>query len=111
MAFLNDLDKKITMLGQGAIQKTKEATDSVKISSNLRGLENQKKEVFEQLGKLYYELCTKQEQEAVPEAAEWIIKINELENQAEELREQLRKIKGTILRSTRIIICSGRTTG
>lgn len=96
MAFLNDLDKKISMLGQGAIQKTKEMTDSAKISANMRGLENQKKEAFEQLGKIYYGLCTEKGVECAPEAEELITKVNDLEDQAEQLREQMRKIKGTI---------------
>ena len=30
MAFLDDIDKKLTNLGQGAIQKTREMTDSAK---------------------------------------------------------------------------------
>ncbi len=30
MAFLDEFDKKISMWGQGAIQKTKDMTDSVK---------------------------------------------------------------------------------
>ncbi|WP_282924050.1 zinc ribbon domain-containing protein [Mediterraneibacter massiliensis] len=94
MAFLNDLDKKISMLGQGALQKTKEATDSVKISANLRGLESQKKEAFEQLGRAYYEFCA--EQDIIPAGTEVAAKIHELDIQAEELKEQLRKIKGTI---------------
>ena len=55
MAFLTDLDKKISMLSQGAIQKTKEVTDTAKMSSQIRTLEAQKKEALEQLGKFYYD--------------------------------------------------------
>ena len=96
MAFLNDLDKKISMFGQGALQKTKEATDSVKISANLRGLESQKKEAFEQLGRAYYDFCAEQGQDIIPTGTEVAARIQQLDIQAEELKEQLRKIKGTI---------------
>ena len=96
MAFLDNLDKKLTELGQGALQKTKDATDSVKISSSIKGMENQKKECFEQIGKIYYEKYADKAAEAMAETAELIAKINELETAEEELREQMRKIKGTI---------------
>ena len=43
MAFLDDIDKKLTNLGQGAIQKTKEVTDSAKLSSSIKNLEGQKR--------------------------------------------------------------------
>lgn len=43
MAFLDDIDKKLTMLGQGAIQKTREVSDTARISASIRNLENQKK--------------------------------------------------------------------
>ena len=36
MAFLDNLDRKITSLGQGVAQKSKEVTDSVKISAALK---------------------------------------------------------------------------
>ena len=96
MAFLDNLDKKLTELGQGALQKTQDATDSVKISSSIKGMENQKKECFEQIGKIYYEKYADKAAEAMAETAELIAKINELETAEEELREQMRKIKGTI---------------
>ena len=53
MAFLDNLDRKITSLGQGVAQKSKEVTDSVKISAALKTAGNQKKDAFEQRGGVY----------------------------------------------------------
>ena len=44
MAFLDDLDRKETSLGQGGKQKSKKVTESVKLKSALKTLGKPKKE-------------------------------------------------------------------
>lgn len=93
MAFLDDIDKKLTILGQGAIQKTKEVSDTAKMSGIIRTLETQKKECFVELGKLFY--LTHQESASDQEKV-YIDKINKLDVQIKESREQMCRLKGTI---------------
>lgn len=94
MAFLEDLDKKLTMLGQGAIQKTKEVTDSAKLLTAIKSLEQQQKEAFGQLGFIYYKEHT---EDISPSAADVIHKIKDLEQQIEARKSEMQKMKGTIL--------------
>lgn len=96
MAFLSDLDKKITMLGQGALQKTKEVTDTAKMSSMIKTLETQKKENLEQLGKYYYDLYVQYGGELADPAAEIVVRIQQIEAQRNQLQEEVQKIKGTM---------------
>ena len=65
MAFLDDIDKKLTMLGQGAIQKTREVSDTARISASIRNLENQKKDYLVNLGLIF---CGKHREVADEEA-------------------------------------------
>ena len=64
MAFLDDIDKKLTNLGQGAIQKTREMTDSAKLSGALKNLEGQKKDVLADLGAISYRKLKESGEEA-----------------------------------------------
>ena len=96
MAFLSDLDRKISMLGQGAIQKTQDVTDTAKMAATIRGLDAQKREAFEQLGQFYYDNYEKYGGELPETAAGLVNKIENLEAQKKQLQEQMQKIKGTI---------------
>ncbi|HJD45544.1 MAG TPA: zinc ribbon domain-containing protein [Candidatus Mediterraneibacter norfolkensis] len=97
MAFLTDLDKKISMLSQGAIQKTKEVTDTAKMSSQIRMLEAQKKEALEQLGKFYYDQYSRYGAQLEGEASQIAAGIQALEEQQRQFTESMQKIKGTML--------------
>ena len=96
MAFLDGFDKKLTMLGQGAIQKTREVTDSAKLSSALKTLETQKKEAFSELGSMYYEIYKQFGGSVGEEAAAVIKRIEEIEQQIFEKKDQMQKVKGVI---------------
>ena len=96
MAFLDDIDKKLTNLGQGAIQKTKEVTDSAKLSSSIKNLEGQKKDAMADLGAICYRKCRESGKESDPEEAGVIARIDELERQLSDLRGQLQRVKGVI---------------
>lgn len=97
MAFLEDLDKKLTMLGQGAIQKTKEMTDSAKLLSVIKNLEMQQKEEYAELGILFYKEYKEKNIEVVsPAVIDSVKKIGELEGQIIIKKEEVLKVKGTI---------------
>ena len=96
MAFLDNLDRKITSLGQGVAQKSKEVTDSVKISAALKTAGNQKKDAFEQLGRVYYQLIVQNEDALIPEAEEVVRQLHNLELQEKQLRKQLEKLKNIV---------------
>ena len=96
MAFLSDLDKKISMLGQGAVQETKDMTDTAKMAAAIRGLDTQRKEAFEQLGQFYYDSYEKYGGDLSDTANELISRIEGIEAQKKQLQEQMQKIKGTI---------------
>lgn len=96
MAFLDDFDKKLTTLGQGAIQKTKDVTDSAKLSSAIKSLEVQKKDAFSALGAIYYSVHKQYGGSVGKEADQVIRRIAELEQQIMEKKDQIKKIKGTI---------------
>ncbi len=96
MAFLDEFDKKLTMLGQGAIQKTKEVTDSAKITSAIKGLEMQKKDALSELGNMYYGIYKQYGGTVGKEAEEIIRRIKAIEDQTSQYKDQLQKIKGVI---------------
>lgn len=54
MAFLNNLDRKLTEIGQGALKKTKDVSDVVKISAAVRDEEGKQAEIFCQMGAYFY---------------------------------------------------------
>lgn len=96
MAFLNKLDEKLTMLGQGAIQRTKEVTDSAKLSSAIKTLEANKKEVLSELGSLYYEQYKKYGGNIEQEVETVMKQIEDIEQQILEQKSQIQKVKGVI---------------
>lgn len=91
MAFLDEIDKKLTMMGQGAIQKTKEMSDSARISGMIRNMEIQKKEYLSDLGKLFVvvhrDIANEQEQALIE-------KIDSLNMEIQINKEQLNQLKG-----------------
>lgn len=95
MAFLDDIDRKLTLWGHGAIKKTKEVTDIAKITGTIKSLENQKQECFTELGKFFYEY---QKTNPVKDTKVMTIlsKIQELSDQIGQYQEELQRKRGTI---------------
>lgn len=96
MAFLDDIDRKISRLGQGAIQKTKEVSDTAKISTAIRGLEVQRKDYMTSLGEMYYMLYRQYGGEVTGELKNIILQIQSVETELEQQKEQMQRIKGVI---------------
>lgn len=95
MAFLDDIDRKLTSWGHGAIKKTKEVTDIAKLTGTIKSLENQKQECFAELGKFFYEYQKKNPVND-REVTAILSKIQELSNQIHQYQEELQRKRGTI---------------
>lgn len=89
MAFLEDIDRTLTALGQGALQKTKEISNHAKVSITIKSLEEQKKESFVELGSIYYSLYKRDRDSLTEEFSQIVNRIYELDRQIEELKEQI----------------------
>lgn len=54
MSILDELDRKISKIGREAVKKTKEVSESVKVSASLKEEEDQIKELYLQIGEYCY---------------------------------------------------------
>jgi hypothetical protein len=90
MAFLDDLKKTVSDTTQGA----KNLAEAAKLSSRANELEKKNAGIFEEIGKAYYEKT-----KAAPEAdfADLFTQIEENVKDAEDLKAQVREIKGIVL--------------
>ena len=91
MAFLDALNDKISKLSQDAIQKTKDMSDSVKISNAIREEENQQNILYQKIGELYYHDC---KDAAQGDFLVWCQQITESKNRVAEWKSRLQTIKG-----------------
>ena len=98
MAFFEDFGKKITQTGQEAVQKTKDFTEITRLNGQKTEIEKQIEEHYLQIGKLYFELHSKE-----PETAflELVAFVQEGQVQIRRLEEQIQQIK----RTTRCLNC------
>lgn len=91
MTFIDELDRKITSLGNGVLKKSKEVSDTAKISSEIKHLESRKKECFEYLGEKFFfdysEIAKDTETQIFDEVEEIIA-------QLEHRKKQMQQIKG-----------------
>lgn len=91
MAFIDELDRKITLLGNGVIKKGKDVSETAKLSSEIKRLENLKKEYFESLGEKFF---LHYAEVADGAELETFAKITEISDRIEQIRKQLQYIKG-----------------
>lgn len=91
MAFIDELDRKITSLGNEVLKKSKEVSDTAKLSSEIKHLESRKKECFEYLGAKFFfdysEIANDTEKQIFDEVEEIIA-------QLEYKKKQMQQIKG-----------------
>ena len=74
MAFLDNVSKKLTQAGQGALQKTKEIADSSRLNSAIANEEKQLNNFYFQIGKLYAQLHSSDYEESF---ASYMTAVNE----------------------------------
>lgn len=91
MAFLNDIDKKLTQFGQGALKKTKDVSESVRITGAVKEEENWQAELFRKMGEYFYQNYSDQ---ASGEMKEWCDAVQRSKANVMQYQEQLRILKG-----------------
>lgn len=91
MAFLNNLDKKLSEIGQGALKKTRDVSDTVKISGAIKDEESKQMEIFRQMGAYYYHTYSNQ---ADGQMKAWCDAINASQALIKQYQEQLTILKG-----------------
>lgn len=91
MTFIDELDRKITSLGNEVLKKSKEVSNTAKLSSEIKHLESRKKECFEYLGEKFFldysEIAKDTEKQIFDEVEEIIA-------QLEHRKKQMQQIKG-----------------
>ncbi len=93
MAFFDDLGKKISQVGQAAVQKTKDFTSVAKLNSAISDKEKQLLSIYAELGKLYASVYG---ENCESQFADLIAKIKAAESEIAELHKQCQDIKGVI---------------
>ncbi|MGN0334781.1 MAG: zinc ribbon domain-containing protein [Lachnospiraceae bacterium] len=91
MAFLDDLGRTLTQVGQATAQKTKEVADMAKINAKILDSQNKVDKVYEEIGRKYVEEHAADPEEALRGLVQSALR---LEDQIREYRNQLNEIKG-----------------
>lgn len=93
MAFLDDVDRTLSQLGQSALKKTKNMSESMRLSGAIREEEEKQKELFRKIGEYVYEneLGTADEK-----IIGWCQDISASRVRAMQNREQMTALKGMI---------------
>lgn len=90
MAFIDELGKKITQTGQGVVQKTKDATETIKINSIISDEKKKLESIFTAIGKMYFESHLESYE---PMFENLFFEANKLQNSIAEHTEQIRVLK------------------
>lgn len=91
MAFLSDLGKKVSLTAQ---EVAKQAKESVEISRQEISIADENRKIngiFQQIGKLYYELHADNCEEAF---SDFVSQIKDCENRIAQYKEQIDRVKG-----------------
>lgn len=93
MAFLDDVDRTLSQLGQSALKKTKNMSESMRLSGAVREEEEKQKELFRKIGEYVYENDLGITDEQI---IEWCQDISASRVRAMQNREQITALKGMI---------------
>lgn len=93
MAFFDDMVGKMTNFGQDVAKKGKNISDTAKLSSELRNLENEKNNCLMQLGQIFY-----LQYSDVMDAQSRTIKerIDDIALKTEQIQQQIQQLKGVV---------------
>lgn len=91
MAFLDNMDKKLSQLGQGAIKKTKDVSESVRLSGAIREEENKQVEIYKQIGEYFYQNYAEQ---ADDQLKAWCDAVTRSKETVAQYKEHIRVLKG-----------------
>ncbi len=93
MAFFDELGKKISQTGQGVVQKTKDATETLKLNSMISDEEKRVNELYTEIGKKYFELHSETFE---TELENMINGIKQSQSRISAFSEQVKKLKGVV---------------
>ena len=93
MSFINKLGEKLAQTSQSAAQKTKSTAETLKLKGMISDEEKKINNVYQQIGKVYYETCGNNPEESF---VELISKIKDSEEKISSCVDQIRHLKGTI---------------
>lgn len=93
MSFFNDLGRKISETGQGAVNKTKTMAETSRLNSAINDCKNKIEMTYREIGNFYMQKYGKNPD---PEIAEKVKYIEELDGNIKNMQEEIRKINGYI---------------
>ena len=91
MPFFDELGKMITQTTQDVVQKTKDTTESMKLNNTISDEEKLIKNLYTEIGKMYYQMHADSYEEAFKDLVE---KINQSNAKIADCKEQLKRLKG-----------------
>lgn len=93
MGFFDDMNKQLTRVGQSAVKKANDVSESVRISSAIREEEDKQEKWFKQLGQYFYENYPDSNEE---EPKTLYASIASSKDLVQEYKKQLNILKGAI---------------
>lgn len=100
MPFFEEIGKKITNLGQTAVEKTKSSTESIRLNNMIREEQRHCKELYQQIGEMYV-----QQFGSHPEPA-FAQMIQEVQNSQMRMQSyQIQKAKESISSTGNSVVC------
>ncbi|MEE1086115.1 MAG: zinc-ribbon domain-containing protein [Schaedlerella sp.] len=93
MAFFNDMDKKLSQLSQGAVKKTKDVSESMRLSAAIKEEENKQTGLYKQIGEYFYQNYAVQAEGQLKELCDAVTKSQET---AAQYKDQINTLKGMI---------------
>ena len=92
MSFFNKIGEKITQTSQSAAHKTKIAAETLKLKSMISEEEKNINNIYQQIGKMYYETFGDNTEQ--PFVGQLITKIKDSEEKISTYEDQVKKLKG-----------------
>lgn len=92
MAFFDDLGRRISQAGQGALKKTRNVADTVRINADISDQERNLNNLYNQIGRAYFAIHGSEPDERLKELVE---SVKETNKRIEELKKQLNSMKDT----------------
>lgn len=96
MALFDDIGRKITQTGQGAVKKVRDATEVSRLKALMTDEEKIINNAYTQIGKKYYELHQAEGAEPEEAYAVWVSYISAAMKKIENYKEEIRNIQSVV---------------
>lgn len=93
MAFFEDLGKKVSKISSDTVKKTKDLSETARLTSLINMAEKEEKELYAQIGRMYYENYNSEPEEMF---SDLINSVREKKQLINEYNEQIKNIKGVV---------------